>query len=190
MFRQFFLGATVACLMLASEVCCHDGPDTLVAAPAGPARPSEALLDEIVAWLSSNFDVPASKERPAIEFVPKIDLAAMRVRDGALSRHVTQGVATDLADPHRVVAVYNSDLKTIFLSDDWRGKSPADQSVLVHEMVHHLQIMAEQKFECPMAREKLAYLAQDKWLARFDMSLETEFEVDMFTIMVSSACIF
>ena len=39
-------------------------------------------------------------------------------------------------------------------------------------------------------REKPAYLAQDKWLAQFGLSLEKEVEVDMFTVVVSSACIY
>ena len=68
------------------------------------------------------------------------------------------------------------------------GESPADQSIFVHEMVHHLQNLAGVKFECPAAREKAAYLAQDKWLARFGKSLENEFDVDMFTVVISSAC--
>jgi len=58
----------------------------------------------------------------------------------------------------------------------------------VHEMVHHLQNLAGVKFECPAAREKTAYLAQDKWLARFGKSLENDFDVDMFTVVISSAC--
>jgi hypothetical protein len=55
-------------------------------------------------------------------------------------------------------------------------------------MVHHLQNLAGVKFECPAAREKAAYLAQDKWLARFGKSLESDFDVDMFTVVISSAC--
>jgi len=50
--------------------------------------------------------------------------------------------------------------------------------------------MARIKYECPMAREKPAYLAQDKWLAQFGLSLEKEFEVDMLTVVVSSACVY
>jgi len=41
-----------------------------------------------------------------------------------------------------------------------------------------------------MAREKLAYLAQEKWLGRFGTSLEKEFDVDMFTVLISSACMY
>jgi hypothetical protein len=75
------------------------------------------------------------------------------------------------------------------LPEGWTGKTPAELSVLVHEMVHHLQNVSGQKFECPAAREKPAYLAQDKWLKQFDQTLEQDFEVDLFTIVVKSACI-
>jgi hypothetical protein len=61
---------------------------------------------------------------------------------------------------------------------------------LVHEMVHHLQNVNGQKFECPAAREKPAYLAQDQWLKQFGHTLENDFNVDMFTVVVKSACIF
>ena len=61
-----------------------------------------------------------------------------------------------------VVAVYDNDI--IYLSDGWRGGSPADQSVLIHEMVHHLQKHAQLRYGCPQEREKLAYQAQERWL--------------------------
>ena len=57
-------------------------------------------------------------------------------------------------------------------------------------MVHHLQNLAGLKFECPMAREKVAYMAQDQWLKRFGKSLEAEFELDMFTVLLSSSCMY
>ena len=41
-----------------------------------------------------------------------------------------------------------------------------------------------------MAREKVAYMAQDKWLKRFGTSLESEFDLDMFTVLISSACMY
>src|SRR6266404_416977 len=80
--------------------------------------------------------------------------------------------------------------KTVLTGGIRTGTTPAEQSVLVHEMVHHLQNLGKVKFECPMAREKLAYMAQDQWLKRFGKDLETEFEVDMFTVLVSSSCMF
>jgi hypothetical protein len=175
---------------------CHDDLESGIAAAESPSgrlrldavRTAEDLLDEIVIWLSSNFDLPAIKEHPTIELASKTKLAMMHTEDRAHWQGLTQTEAIDQSTQRQVVALYNIKSKTIFLSDDWIGKSPTDQSVLVHEMVHHLQNVAEFKFECPMAREKLAYLAQDKWLGRFGTSLEKDFDVDMFTVVISSAC--
>ena len=114
----------------------------------------------------------------------------MTARDRAHFEGITQAEAIDQLAQRPVLALYDNTSKTIFLPDDWIGTSPVDQSVLVHDMVHHIQNLAGLKFECPMAREKSAYLAQDKWLGRSGMSLEREFDVDMFTVLISSACVY
>ena len=199
MFKQVLFVTAIASLTLSgtSQAPCYDelGPGVAaeffaIQARTDVARPAEDMLDEIATWLASNFDLPAIKDRPAVKFVPLMKLATMRAGDSApLHGPESNGEINEPAQ-RRVVALYNYDLRTIFLPDDWIGKSPADQSVLVHEMVHHLQNVANLKFECPMAREKLAYLAQDKWLGRFGTSLEKEFDVDMFTVLISSACMY
>ena len=63
------------------------------------------------------------------------------------------GATMHAAQAREVVAVYHDATRTIFLSDAWTGASPADLSVLVHEMVHHLQNLAGLRYECPAARE-------------------------------------
>ncbi len=157
-------------------------------------RPTQTLLTEIVNWLSANFDLPAIQDHPSIQFVSPAKLASMRYEDNSClpDRPCETGVyePVEAAQQREVVALYEAATRTIFLSDLWTATTPADQSVLVHEMVHHLQNLGELKFECPRAREKLAYTAQDRWLKRFGKDLETEFEVDMFTIFVSSACMY
>ena len=199
MFKQFLLVAAIASLTLAasSKAHCHDDLEPRAAAdsPSVPlrgdaTRPAEDLLDEILNWLSSNFDLPVIKDRPAIEFASKTKLATMRAGDRAPSQGLAENEGLDKLSQRQVVALYDNKSKTIFLAGGWIGTSPADQSVLVHEMVHHLQNLGKLKFECPRAREKLAYLAQDKWLGRFGMSLEKEFDVDMFTVLISSACMY
>ncbi len=198
MFKQFLLLAVIASLTLAvsSKAHCRDRlePSAPIEPPSVPlradaTRAAEGLLDEIVTWLSSNFDLPAIKERPAIEFAPKMKLVTMRAGDGAPSQGFTENDELDEGQ-RQVVAFYNHKSKTILLADDWIGTSPADQSILVHEMVHHLQNLGKLEFDCPRANEKLAYLAQDKWLGRFGLSLEKEFDVDMFTVLISSACMY
>jgi hypothetical protein len=158
------------------------------------ARPTETLLTEIVTWLSANFDLPAIQDHPGVEFVSPAKLASMRYEGQDFLPDRTRETAAyepvEATHQREVVALYEGTTKTIFLSNTWTGTTPVDQSVLVHEMVHHLQNLGKLKFECPMAREKLAYIAQDRWLKRFGKDLETEFDVDMFTILISSACMY
>jgi hypothetical protein len=89
-----------------------------------------------------------------------------------------------------VVAVYDNVRNTIYLPDTWTGTTPAELSILVHEMVHHLQARSRLTYGCPAAREELAYLAQEQWLAMFDLSLESEFGIDQFTLKVTTSCMF
>ena len=194
MFRQLLVAAAIAALTSATSSIaqCENAERS---PPAGShsasshsdaAQAAEGLLDDIMAWLSSNFDLPAIKERPAVEFASRMKLARLRASDGASSQGFME--SDGQLSQREVVALYDNKTKTILLPDDWGGTSPADQSVLVHEMVHHLQNLGKLEFDCPQAREKLAYLAQDKWLKRSGLSLEHEFDVDMFTVLISSAC--
>lgn len=197
MFKQFLLVAVVASLTLATSSRAHCEYALERSASTGSrsvllhsdaVQPPEDLLNDIVAWLSSNFDLPAIKDRPAVEFTSRMELARLRARDLASSQSL---IGNDGQVARReVVALYDNNTSTILLPDDWGGASPTDQSVLVHEMVHHLQNLGKLKFECLRAREKTAYLAQAKWLERFGLSLEKEFDVDMFTVLISSACMY
>jgi len=87
-----------------------------------------------------------------------------------------------------VVALYDDQTKTIYLWDKWTGSRPAELSVLVHEMVHHLQNEAGTSYECAAEREKLAYEVQDKWLGLFGRNLESEFEINGLALLISTSC--
>ena len=195
MFKQSLLVAAIVSLTLTTSTrahCAyaleHSTFASLRSVALHASQPTEDLLDDIVTWLASNFDLPAIKERPVIGFASKMELARLRARDRASSQGFMENDG-QLAQ-REVVALYDNKTRTILLPDDWSGTSPADQSVLVHEMVHHLQNLGNLKFDCPQAREKTAYLAQKKWLERLGLSLEKEFDVDMFTVVISSACMF
>jgi hypothetical protein len=149
----------------------------------------QALLTAIVVWLSASFDLPARYDVPRVEFVPVAQMIAQRYK--SLLPAERANIANALGDTtgSDTVALYNDDTKTIYLPDGWAGHTPAELSILVHEMVHHLQNIARLAHECPQAREKLAYEAQDKWLALFDTSLEREFGVDGFTLLAKTVCL-
>lgn len=153
----------------------------------------EPLLTAIVLWLSANFNLPATFNYPRVEFVPSIQMATLRYK-GLLSARTREAMALAEQPIHaeqvrQVVAVYNDHDKTIYLPNGWTGRTPAELSMLVHEMVHHLQNAAGLKYECPQAREKLAYEAQSKWLDLFSLNLENELDIDPLALIVSTQCL-
>lgn len=146
---------------------------------------SDALLTSIVTWLSTNFDLKPTTLLPRVEHLSTAAMTQRRYRtflgaDGQSVSPSDSGLST--------VAIYDRSEATIYLSLDWTGKTPAELSVLVHEMVHHLQNVAQTKFECPQAREQLAYAAQQRWLGLFGSTLEDEFQIDPFTLLVTTRC--
>jgi hypothetical protein len=52
----------------------------------------------------------------------------------------------------------------------WDPESVIAQSYIVHEMVHHAQLLSRKKYECHAAKEREAYMLQNKWLAEHDES--------------------
>jgi hypothetical protein len=136
----------------------------------------EALLTAIITWLSVNFGLPPDYELPTVARLSNAELVEIRYGDIEPSKQ------------REVVAVYDDATETILLSDTWTGRTPADQSVIVHEMVHHLQKRAHLRFECETAREQKAYAAQEAWLQLFGRSLETEFNIDRMTLKLATSC--
>jgi hypothetical protein len=146
-----------------------------------------ALMTAVVLWLAANFDLPASNEHPYVELVPPATIAALRYKDIS---SVTPNSPAEKIGQSDVVAVYDNATSTIYLPEGWTGSTPGELSVLVHEMVHHLQNRAKLKFECPREREKLAYEAQERWLKLFGHDLAHDFEIDGFTRLALTSCYF
>jgi hypothetical protein len=144
-----------------------------------------ALLTTVVLWLSANFELPALQDHPRIEFVNASRMVELRYK-GVAGANAGQGADASRREP---VALYIDVGQTIYLPDNWRSDTPAEVSILVHEMVHHLQNVGKLRFDCPQEREQLAYKAQQKWLELFGTDLQREFDLDPFTIFVSSKCI-
>jgi len=152
----------------------------------------ETLLTAIVTWLSIGFGLPANYDLPHVEFVSPAKMNAVqfraRIPGHAQAASNAGSRPEDPASQREVVALYDDGTRTIYLPAGWTGKTPAEVSVLVHEMVHHLQNLAGSKFECPQAREKLAYAAQNRWLARSGRNLMDEFDLDPLTVLLRTKC--
>ena len=61
--------------------------------------------------------------------------------------------------------------------------------MLVHEMVHYLQAHTHQSFDCPGAREALAYAAQQRWLEFHGNDLHGAFGIDAMTLKLRTTCL-
>lgn len=151
-----------------------------------------ALLAAIAMWLSANFDLPPTQDHPQIEFIAESEIVFIRYRAFTPERRrevaAALGNMEDNSKRRTTVSIYDDKARTIYLPANWNGTTPADLSVLVHEMVHHMQNVGDLRYECAGAREKLAYEAQEKWLGLFGRDLGGEFDLDPFTLKVSTSC--
>jgi hypothetical protein len=151
----------------------------------------QALLTAMETWVSSQFDLPAIHEHPRIEFAPPAKIASLRFAD-SLSDPEAEGKPSNRASSaqHDTIAIYYDATRTIYLPEGWTGGTPAELSVLVHEVVHHFQNVLGLKHECPQEREKLAYLVQQRWLGLFGHSLESDFDLDPLSLLVKTRCFY
>ncbi|MEP6066963.1 MAG: DUF6647 family protein [Paracoccaceae bacterium] len=143
-------------------------------------------MTAIVAWLAMNFGLPVTEVYPEIQFLDRDKMIA--VRAAPLNAEQTESLILYHENGPDLVALYDDHSRTIYLPENWSPTSPADVSVLVHEMVHHVQNIQGEMFICPEAREKPAYLAQSKWLEEAGLSLESEFELDRMTLHFLTNC--
>jgi hypothetical protein len=149
------------------------------------------LLTAIVTWLSINYGLPADYDHPQVRFLPPIEIAFLHydAATPAARNKVRVAYAFQRTTNETLIAsAYDSRHNTILLPNGWTGKTPGELSLLVHEMVHHLQGSAGLRYPCPQEREKLAYMAQDKWLGLSRTSLENEFQIDALTVFVLTHC--
>jgi uncharacterized protein DUF6647 len=143
----------------------------------------QGFVAVIGTWLSAQFALAAIERQPVIKLVPREEIVALRYNS-------ILGPGRSAEDQNDTVAVYHDTTQTIYLAQDWTGSTPAEQSILVHEMVHHFQKMLGLKYECSQAREELAYRAQDRWLGLFGHDLATDFELDGFSLLVKTRCFY
>jgi len=150
----------------------------------------QPLLSAIAVWLSAEFGLSTIQRYPEIAIVPSDVIIGLRYR--GLLPPTAQDMAANAAmarlQMNDTLAIYSDREQTIYLAEGWSGGTAAGLSILVHEMVHHFQNVLGVKHECPQEREKLAYKAQDRWLSLFGHSLETDFELDGFSLLAKTGC--
>ncbi len=160
-------------IIRAAAVALVSGLSTHVSAEQ---RTTPTILDFISLWLQSEYQLGQPLSQPDILAMTSAELLRRRYGEGV------EAVAGD------VVALYDADAEAILVSEGWTGGTIAEISILVHEMVHHLQQDSGTVFACPAERERLAYRAQDDWLKLFGQDLQSAFGIDPTLILVATVC--
>ncbi|CAD5255174.1 conserved hypothetical protein [Bosea sp. 62] len=143
--------------------------------------PGGRLLEALAIWVGAKLGQPVPASLPRLVFKRADQVAVLRFKQYASE------IVTQRAQP-TIISIYDSRENTIYLRDTWSGATAADLSVLVHELVHHFQEVHQAKFECDAAREAAAFELQEKWLRLFGESLEEDFQIDPFTLLVRTSC--
>lgn len=134
-----------------------------------------SLLDQFNGWIADNTSLtPNSSPIRSVRFVDSSDPIIASGQDVS-TRHRDHG--------RRNRGLYDPDSATIYITRPWKASDPYDQSILLHELVHHAQVGAKHWY-CPQAMEWDAYKLQDKWLA----ARQIESDFNWTSILLKSSC--
>lgn len=147
----------------------------------------QAFLRAISGWIAANSEFTGIDDIPKIERTTPTEMARVRWKLGSGKQDAR---SVTFAHDDSLIAIYVDDTRTIYLRVDWSGRTLAELSVLVHELVHHYQNVAGVKYNCPQEREKLAYRMQERWLNLYRRSLASEFNIDPFSLLVKTSCLY
>jgi hypothetical protein len=119
------------------------------------SAPKQALIAAIETWLSMQFNFGAIDIQPRIELAPPEKIVALRSTPTPSDHGAKTATKHDTTTSVQfdTVALYDDATQTIYLPQNWSDRTPAELSVLVHEMVHHFQNVLGLRYECPQARE-------------------------------------
>ena len=88
-----------------------------------------------------------------------------------------------------VIAAYDNKEGIIYLREDWIGVTIKEKSILLHELVHHMQYKSgKTKKICTPKLEDQAYKLQDKWLKEQGSTLEKEIEIGGLFLLMITQC--
>jgi len=114
----------------------------------------ESFVLGLMVWISSVSGLSLPEDVPEITRVAPEHMASLAHGAGAAGPETESGY----------LALYHADSQTVLLRRDWDMRDLRDRSILVHELVHHLQANAGRAYVCKGAMEREAYEIQAAWL--------------------------
>lgn len=140
------------------------------------------LMRESLAWLADNTEYRNAKkaEMPGVEWRSFEELYLIGWGEKAKTN---MGLG-------RIWAVYDDERRVILLHDGFDVRNSNDRGRMVHELVHHMQVIGEKAVRCPGASEPEAYKLTEQWFAQNGIALPenwpTKLEVAMMAICSTS----
>lgn len=138
---------------------------------------TEALAQEFLAWIAGETGLPIAP-LPSIVFVSEDQIRA----------RVDASAQVEGNDSARALYVY--DTATIYLPANWSRRKIYHRAMLLHELVHHVQLINRLPARCSAERERQAYGLTLKWLS--SQGVEDPYAVlniDDFTVAILSLCV-
>ena len=118
----------------------------------------DELVESLLGWidLHTDYDVaPIREHPPAVSFVSRGEQVGYE--------------GEELVIEGRLRALYDGSTRRIYLVQPWNIEDVVDRSVLLHEIVHHVQLSSRHWY-CPQATEWESYKLQDAWLAEHGLA--------------------
>lgn len=138
-----------------------------------------ALMNMLSAWIVHNFDLPIPSSSATIKFIPAQQMARLRIE---INRQRSRPMPGSYDED--IVAFYDWNTRSIYLPEGWSAADPVQISILVHELVHHIEACAQAHRGLPTSGERLAYEAQERWLNIFGNSLNGALGIDEFSVLM------
>jgi hypothetical protein len=154
---------------------------TVVRAASGATATREEKLDGLVvpliAWIVEKTGLLAP-EPPRITLLPREQMIKIYYGSEQVSGY------------RNLQAFYIPTARTIYLPDTWLPDELYGRSILLHELVHHVQRSNNIRVPCPAAVERQAYQLQTDWLS--EQGVASPYEMigtDEFTVRILSSCV-
>ena len=135
------------------------------------------ILAALMLWIAANSPLAATTELPTVQRMGAVELACTMER-------VNPCEESELDRTVIWYAFYNLSIRSIVLSEIVDTESLLGESILLHELVHHMQSAAGQHYEIQCQ----AYQLQDKWLTEHGSSLQAIFNADPFWALTVTLC--
>jgi hypothetical protein len=182
----------------------HPASSEIISGPAGLRATTNfggALRSDIIHCAEEKRDRPVTDSKSSVEATKQAaELITWIVAQTHWTIHETPPIRlipyAELAEKYgekptdfHVEALYSEQDRTVYLHDGWRADDLRDRSMLLHELVHHLQYLNHVKVTCESEYEFQAFKLQAKWLSEQGLEYPLDLmDIDPFVLLMLGHC--